>query len=478
MEFRILGPLDVVGPDGPIGIDGGKVRALLELLLLHANEVIPGDRLVDSLWGESPSESAEHAVEVYVSRLRRALGQDRIETHPPGYRIRVEPGELDLHRFEVLTAEARAASEANDAAEAVRLLQQAEALWRGPALSELRSLERSRPEIIRMDELRLAAATDRIDAMLATGRHAEVVPELEQLVVEHPFQERLRAQHMLALYRSGRQVDALQAYQVARRVLEEDLGLEPGPALQQLQVAILRQDPELRAAGWLPPQSAPAGETTAAPMPSTTGPARASDRRRRLATVLTAAIVVVAGGAVLVRTIADNGFAQSTSPAGGAVIPSGSGGSPGPSGPLTLDDEKLLDQLPAAIKPHCIPVALSEEAIGNSANLFCDLPLIAEADEVWFHRFSAPGLLANAFNDIAERSDVPAGECSETMSRAIGTWEIPDVRMGRVLCFEADGAVWIVWTSEADRILGRARREGSEWRELYRWWRETRRFLR
>ena len=248
MEFRILGPLHVEGPKGPISVDAGKVRALLELFLLHANEVIPTDRLIDSLWGDSPPDTAEHAVEVHVSRLRRALGADRLETHPGGYRIRVDQGELDLQRFESLTAEGRQALEASDAALAVRLLREAEGLWRGPPVADLGSSDRTQAEIARLDELHLAETEARIDAMLAAGSDAELVPELEELVAAQPFRERLQAQLMLALYRSGRQVDALEAFQTARRSLDEDLGLEPGPDLQELQRAILRQDPALDAA--------------------------------------------------------------------------------------------------------------------------------------------------------------------------------------------------------------------------------------
>jgi DNA-binding SARP family transcriptional activator len=477
MDFRILGPLDVVGPDGPIRIDGGKVRALLELLLLHANEVIPGDRLVDSLWGDSPSESAEHAVEVYISRLRRGLGQDRIETHPPGYRVRVEPGELDLHRFQALTAGARAAFEADDAARATRMLQDAEALWRGPALAELRSLEPSRHEVIRLDELRLAATTARIDAMLATGRHAEVVPEVEQLVAEHPFQERIRAQHMLALYRSDRQVDALEAYQAARRALDEDLGLEPGPALQQLQVAILRQDPELRAAGWPLPGSAIAGETMPVGIPGTMAP-RASDRRRRLGVAVAGTIVVIGGGFVLLRAITGGAVftPSTTAPAAGGS--SSLGVIASPSSALTLEEQKLLDQLPGAVSRWCAPEADPGDAVGNVASLWCDLPPIAEADEVWFDRFSDVGLLNTTVNDIAKRHGLSAGTCNNTTARAVGPWSVPDVHRGRLLCYEVEGSVWVVWTYDDDRILAKARRGGSDSPGLWRWWREVARFLR
>jgi DNA-binding SARP family transcriptional activator/predicted ATPase len=245
MEFRILGPLHVAGPAGPIAIHAGKARALLELLLLHANEVITTDRLIDSLWDESPPDSAEHGIEVYISRLRRAIGAERLETHPGGYCVRVDEDELDLLRFESLIADGGRALQAGEPAQAVRLFREAEGLWRGPPVAELESSKRTRPEVARLNELRLAETEARIDAMLAIGDHAELVPELAGLVATEPFRERLQAQLMLALYRSGRQVDALDAFQTARRSLDEDLGIEPGPALQDLQQAILRQEPAL-----------------------------------------------------------------------------------------------------------------------------------------------------------------------------------------------------------------------------------------
>lgn len=477
MDFRILGPLEVVGPDGPIRIDAGKVRALLELLLLHANEVIAGERLVDSLWGDFPSDSAEHAIEVYVSRLRRALGADRIETHPPGYRIRVEPGELDLHRFEALTAEARESFDADDAAKAVRLFQDADALWRGPALAELRSSERARAEVTRLDELRLAETAARIDAMLATGRHAELIPELERLVAEHPFEERLRSQHMLALYRSGRQVDALESYQAARRALDEDLGLEPGQALQQLQVAILQQDSVLRAAGWRPPGTTMAGQAPANVDPGPTGP-RGSARRIRLGVSVTGMLIVIAVGAAVFRTIPNGaGPAPSTSATTG-LSGSAPSSSPLASG-LNIDEQKLSAQLPLALVDVCVPGSSAVGDVASVASLSCDLPPIAEADEVLFDRFSSLSLMNSSFSDIAQRSGAPNGECSATVPSAVGDWKVPDVHHGRLLCYAeaVDDSVWIVWTYEADLVLARARRGGSDSSALFRWWRNTARFL-
>ena len=231
MEFRVLGPLEVVVGGQPVALGGARQRALLAILLTRANEVVSTDRLIDELWGEQPPRAAVNTVQYYVSQLRKALGSDRIVTRPPGYRIRVEPGELDLEHFEALV-------EAGGAGE----LREALRLWRGQPLADFAGEAFAQPEIMRLEELRLAALEKRIDADLALGRHAELIGELETLVGEHPLRERLRQQLMLALYRSGRQADALEAYQSARRTLVEQLGLEPSPALQELEKAILRQD--------------------------------------------------------------------------------------------------------------------------------------------------------------------------------------------------------------------------------------------
>ncbi len=220
---------------------------MLQLLLLSANEVVPTGRLVDGLWGDDPPPSAEHAIEVYVSHLRRALGQDAISTGPGGYAVQMGADELDLDHFERLTADARIARDQDDRAKATGLLRQAERLWRGSALAELPPTPTARAEVVRLEELRIAATEQRVDAMLATGDHLELIPELEALVAAHPYRERLRAQQMLALYRAGRQADALAAYHQARAILADALGLEPGEELQALQLAILRQDASLGA---------------------------------------------------------------------------------------------------------------------------------------------------------------------------------------------------------------------------------------
>ncbi len=245
MDFRILGPLEVWDGGGEVSLGGPKPRALLAGLLLHSNEVVPTDRLIDELWGEDSPEDAAAALRVNVSRLRKALPQEVLTTRSPGYVLRVEPDELDLHRFERLVDEARSLLARGLAANASERLHEALALWRGPALADFMYESFAQPAIARLEEIRLAAVELRIEADLTLGRHDELVGELEGLVTEHPLRERLRMCLMKALYRSGRQAEALDAYQDARRALVDGLGIDPSPSLQDLERAILRQDPAL-----------------------------------------------------------------------------------------------------------------------------------------------------------------------------------------------------------------------------------------
>jgi DNA-binding SARP family transcriptional activator len=245
MEFRILGPLEVWDEGGEVSVGGRRPRALLAVLLLHPNEVVSADRLIDELWGEDSTERAHAALRVNVSRLRKALPQDMLTTRSPGYAIRVKADELDLHRFEQLVDEGRSLLAGGLAADASERLREALSLWRGPALADFAYESFAQAAIARLEEIRLAAVELRIDADLALGRHDELVGELEALVREQPLRERLRWYLMTALYRSGRQAEALDAYKDTRRTLVDELGIEPGPALEELERAILRQDPAL-----------------------------------------------------------------------------------------------------------------------------------------------------------------------------------------------------------------------------------------
>ena len=239
MDFRILGPVEILDGERVVRLGGPKRRAVVAVLMLHPNRVVASEQLIDLVWGDDPPRAALGSLQNHVLRLRRELG-DRLVTRRPGYLLRVEPGELDLDRFRRLVEEARVSRPS----EAAPLLREALALWRGDPLADLAG-EPAGAAAAHLAELRPEALENRIDADLSLGRHANLVPELDGAVREHPFRERLRAQLMLALYRSGRQADALEAYSAARTTLVEELGTEPGAELQELQRAILRQDAEI-----------------------------------------------------------------------------------------------------------------------------------------------------------------------------------------------------------------------------------------
>ncbi|MFW6204446.1 MAG: BTAD domain-containing putative transcriptional regulator [Actinomycetota bacterium] len=267
MEFRILGPLEVVDAQGPVDLPRGRGRGLLALLILHAGQVVPAERLVDELWNGMPPPTAMTALHGLVSTLRRRLEPRRhhgenaalLQTRPPGYLLAAEPEQIDAGRFRRLLDDARGAPPKDQAA----LLRAALGLWRGPALADFTYEPFAQAEIASLEEMRLTAVEERVDADMALGLHRKLIGELEGLVAQHPYRERLHGQLMLALYRAGRQADALQAYQNGRRILIEELGIEPGPALVDLEKAILHQDPsldtqplpetEIADKAWLPP---------------------------------------------------------------------------------------------------------------------------------------------------------------------------------------------------------------------------------
>jgi YVTN family beta-propeller protein len=282
----------------PLGT--AKQQVLLAVLLLHPNEVVPRDRLIDELWGERPPPTAVKAVQVYVSQLRKALpgNGNAIATHANGYLLELVPDELDAIRFEHIVTAARASAAAGSVEEASQSFERALALWRGRVLAGLPFESYASTDVERLEELRLAAVMDRIDCELALGRHDRVIGELEQLVAEHPLVEQLHGQLMLALYRSGRQAEALRAYRDARDTLVEQFGIEPSAPLQRLEHAILVQDASLEA----PTGVARIGErTTPTPTPPATPsrPQMPPPRRRRTlfasATLVVVALAVAAG---------------------------------------------------------------------------------------------------------------------------------------------------------------------------------------
>jgi len=336
LDFRVLGPLEVAANGTLLPLGGAKQRAVLALLVLHANEVVSADRLIDDLWGESPPESAANMLQGYVSHLRKTLepGRGRGEhellvSRVPGYMLRVQGDRLDSVRFERLASEGRRLLATGDGQGAAERLRAALALWRGAALDDLAYEPFTRAEIDRLEDLRLQTLEDRIDADLVLGRHEDLVAELRELVDRHPLRERFRAQLMAALYRSGRQSDALEVYRDARRALTNELGVEPGPALRELQHAILRQDPAL---GVPEPPPAPAG-------------ARARRRWRLL--VGGALLGGVALGAVLAFGRSDRAHAVVVRPHSVAVID-----------PAT---SRLVDDIPVGDYPG--PLAADDEFV-------------------------------------------------------------------------------------------------------------------
>jgi peptide/nickel transport system substrate-binding protein len=321
VRYGILGPLFVSCNERQLSLGALKDRTVLGVLLLHANEVVPRQRLIEELWGASPPPTAVKTVNTYVSQLRKALagnGSEPIATRPPGYLIKVGAGELDAHEFAALTSVARTRAQAGALEEASALYANALALWRGRAMSGIDFESVARHELERLDESRVVAVMDRIDCELALGRHDDLVGELEVLVAEHPLRERLYAQQMLALYRSGRQADALRAYQQARAALVHGLGLEPSPALQRLERGVLNHDASLqRPSGTARRNGARAAETETVESPEHVPQRPRRPRAGRVAigvAALVAASAAAAGFALRLtaggdRPLAGNGVA-------------------------------------------------------------------------------------------------------------------------------------------------------------------------
>jgi YVTN family beta-propeller protein len=384
LEFRILGPLVVLDSDQPIGLGGARQRAVLAILLLHRGEAVSVDRIVDLMWGERPPATAVKTVQVYVSHLRSALVEDVVVSSSGGYALAVDPEHIDALRFERLVDEGRVALSADDPARAAERLRSALALWRGPVLGDLAYERFAQDAAARLEEVRLGAIEDRIEADLQLGRHVELVPELERLVHEHPLRERLRAQHMLALYRSGRQADALESFRDARRLLIDELGLEPGREMRELEEAILAQD-------------------LALDQPRThAGPRPPPGSRRGLA--------LIAAGALLAAAAVVIAVALSASDEGVAVL---------------ADSVAVIDPGSGLIVAD-VPVGIRPEAVA------------ADEHSIW---------VTNAADDTVSQIDVGKRRVVATISPGVGVealavgagsaW-IADSRRGRVVRVDAD----------------------------------------
>ena len=320
MDYRILGRLEVHDDGRDVALGGEKPRALLAILLLHRNGVVSADRLMDELWGESPPASALRTLQAYVSRLRKALTNgngrpsglngDVLLTQGRGYLLRIASGELDLDRFSEMAERARDALAAGNPQEAAVLLRDALGLWRGPPLADFVYAPFAQAAIAQLEELHLGALEERVEADLVLGQARELVGELRDLVARHPLRERLRGQLMLALYRSGRQAEALEAYQDFRRTLSEGLGLDPGPGLQQLELGILNRDPGL---------DLPAGAKAPMAIEPRPRPSSATPRRRRRPVALAFGLLLLAFVLVVVVAMASRGGARAVVISGDAV---------------------------------------------------------------------------------------------------------------------------------------------------------------
>ena len=336
MEFRVLGPLEVLDERGPRALRGSKQRTLLAYLLLHANVVVSSDQLIDVLWDEDPPPTATHTLHVYISDLRKLLrdsGNVELVTEGHGYALRVPSDAIDLTRFSRRMEEGRRALVDADLLRASEELRAAGAMWRGAPLSDLPYGGPLAHEIAGLDELRLSAIEDRVEADLALGRHADLVGELTALTAANPLRERLRAQQVLALYRSGRQAEALQSLGAFRQHLSTDLGIDPGPALQQLEVQILQHDPELN---WheVPPPPATVESVAEA------RPAKSGRRPIVVGTVIAGLLAVVLLAIALARSDSAQGRPSIIAPNGvGRIDPatavllasiSTAGAAPGP----------------------------------------------------------------------------------------------------------------------------------------------------
>ena len=252
MEFKVLGPLEASDDGRIVELGAPRQRAVLAYLLLHANEVVAVDRLAEAIWAGEIPKTAAKSIQVYVSALRKAFGpaRDMLETRPPGYLMRVGAGELDLHEFERLVSRART----EDPSARLATLHDALSLWRGAPLADFAYESFVQPEAARLDEMRQHAVEERIETALELGGGSELIPELQALVAERPLQERPRALLMRALYRAGRQSDALSVFREGVRLLGDELGLEPGPELKELERSILRHDPTLASTPAAPDQ--------------------------------------------------------------------------------------------------------------------------------------------------------------------------------------------------------------------------------
>ncbi len=462
VEFRILGPLEVRADGRAVAVPGAKPRAVLAVLLLHANQPVSAEQLAVALWGEDAPAGAVNTVQVHVSRLRKALGDaDVLVTTPAGYALKLDPDQLDAGRFERHLADGRSELAAGRPRPAASALEEALSLWRGRPLDELSYAPFAQREIARLEDLRVAAFEQLVDAKLALGRHAEVVGELETLIDQYPYRERLRAQLMLALYRCDRQADALQAYQDARRKLVDELGIEPGERLRELERAILGQEPALAVPA---PEEVAAGEPEVSRAPPDADGAHAA---RRVVSVVVADIAAAAELAERLDPESMHSVLDRYSEACGAVIERHGGtveayfgeAVVGVFGQAEVHEDDSLRAVRAAVELRDAVVALERDR-----GLQLGVKLGVESGEVFIGagarraRFAAGGAfnVAARLQGTAPEGEILLGDNIYGLVRdAVQAERLEETHAWRVLELEREGSA--IARSPASPFVGRQR---------------------
>ena len=457
MEVSLLGPVRLSVDGRSIRLPG-KQRTLIAMLALQPNRTVSTDRLIDGIWGEGASPTATKTLQTHVFQLRRLLEQSEastvdgmlVLTEGQGYRLRIDPDAVDVHRFERLLILARGSIEL-DPRQAADQLREALALWQGPPLADVAFEPFAGPEIDRLEELRGSAVEELARARLALGEHELMIGDLRRAVVETPFREQLWASLMRALVRSGRQAEALLAFREAETMLRRELGVGPGPELQDLVARIRAGETSLPShAG----SGGPVETAIAVPGRRVVAGTRAP-RRRRVALVAAIALLLV-GGMTVARTV-------------GQRPPVGS---PAPTGLLLTEAEReLVRRLPTAVRGDCRQASRDEVLARAYVSVTCPLRDVG-ASRATYAEFETLGAMLATFTELKREAGDPDGSC-DTAPSGSHRWGPVGLVGGEVLCYPVGNRSWIVWTYEqgpAQKIMGMAWREDLDWRALHLWW--------
>jgi DNA-binding SARP family transcriptional activator len=454
MEVSLLGPVRLSVDGRSIRLPG-KQRTLIAMLALQPNRTVSTHRLIDGIWGEGAAPTATKTLQTHVFQLRRLLEQSEastvdgmpVLTEGQGYRLRIDPDAVDVHRFERLLILARGSIEL-DPRQAADQLREALALWQGPPLADVAFEPFAGPEIDRLEELRGSAVEELARARLAVGEHELMIGDLRRAVVETPFREQLWASLMLALVRSGRQAEALLAYREAEAILRRELEVDPGPELQDLAARIRAGDTRL-------PSSGGPGETAiAVPGRPVVVGARAP-RRRQVVLIATIALLLVGG-----MTVA---LAVGQGPPVGSQAPTGL--------LLTEAERELVRRLPTAVRGDCRQASRDEVIERSKVSVTCPLRGVG-ASRATYAEFETLGAMLATFTDLKKEAGDPDGSC-DTAPLGSHRWGPVGLVGGEVLCYPTGNRSWIVWTYEqgpAQKIMGMAWREDLDWGALYLWW--------